>query len=534
MERKLAPVHAARFDGNGNPNGCLLHTRVKLLDQIDTWIADDSPSSPDFFCLTGLAGTGKTTVAQSVCMGFDRTRILASFLASRTSADRRSPERIIQSIAYQLGIQQAAVQGAIDSALQNDRDVTTRPLPEQVADLFATPLEALEASSPPVLVVIDALDECDKVAGREGGELIPLIVSAIRKLSRRVKLLITSREEPAVMAMLKAMGLNTPQSLVQLQKIEDIVVKADIEAFFHHHFRRIAELAGFEDPDSWPTEADFDLVVEQTGKLFVYATLVIRLFEDLRTNPETILEEVLRPSAPSASGSPLQGLDDLYLTVLEKAVAASEASAARVVQRVRKVLAALILLQTPVNAHTLSKLLDEDLYDIQQDIKHLSAVLLIPDKADDSITIFHLSFLDFVTTRCSDERFRVDPQVYHALLSRCCLAAMSRCLKYDVCEIGDFTVMNRDIKDLEVRRERVLPHEVRYACKYWAVHASNAGHSEDELPKVLGAFCNQHLLHWAEALSLLGELSAGQTSLPDIIRWCKVSTCSVIISWHIC
>lgn len=63
MKQELKPVLTARFGGHESPGGCLPDTRVDLLSQIHTWINDISKSSPHLFALTGLAGTGKSTIA---------------------------------------------------------------------------------------------------------------------------------------------------------------------------------------------------------------------------------------------------------------------------------------------------------------------------------------------------------------------------------------------------------------------------------------------------------------------------------------
>lgn len=214
MEKKLSPVLTARFDGNGEPKGCLPRTRGKLLRQISDWISDHN--SPNVFCLTGLAGTGKTTIAQSVCIEFPSKTSLTSFLISRDSVDRRNPEKVIQMIAYQLGVQQVAIGTAICNAFHEDWDITTRPISEQVLRLFKAPIETLQMTASPILLVIDALDECNKVDECEGGDLIPLLASAIRQVSARIKLLITSREEPQIMRMFERIGVRNSESSIRL------------------------------------------------------------------------------------------------------------------------------------------------------------------------------------------------------------------------------------------------------------------------------------------------------------------------------
>ena len=100
---------------------------------------------------------------------------------------------------------------------------------------------------------------------------------------------------------------------------------------------------------------------------------------------------------------------------------------------------------------------------------------------------------------------------------------MNQNLKHDICDIRDPSLTNADIEDLKERHDRFLPPELRYACEFWAVHLSQASRSDEELMKELEVFCNKHILHWVEALSLLEKVSASQRYLPGAIGWCKVS-----------
>lgn len=526
MERKLAPTYTARFDWNGRPDGCLPDTRIELLEQIRAWITNESTT--DIFFLTGLAGTGKTTIAQSVCIHFDGNRPMVSFFISRHAADRRSPTKILHSIIYQLGIQDQRVASAIGDALRNGREVETRPLAEQVESLFEEPLKSFDASKPPLLIVIDALDECDQVSGREGGDLIPLIARCIFKLPGRVKLFITSREEPAIMAMLPGMRLKERDNLVRLQKIEDSVVRGDIETFYTYHFHIISQRRGFKDTETWPSKQDFDLLVNMTGKLFVYASLVIRLVSTPRVDPKQRLQEIIHPSGSLVGSSTFEALDELYTAVLTKATSVGEKNADKeVIERVRQVVGALVLSQYPLNAFILSELLGKDITLIQEDIQHLSAVLLIPDDVQDCVSIFHPSFSDFVLVRCMNPCFKIDPSIYNAFLARQCLHIMNHRLRHDICDIKDASVMNADVEDLKKRLEEYVPHVLQYSCEYWMVHMANASHSDKELLTELESFCDNHLLHWIETLSLLEKLSAAQIYLPSAIGWCKVSICLI-------
>ncbi|KAG8700744.1 hypothetical protein FRC08_004471 [Ceratobasidium sp. 394] len=56
--------------------GCTPNTRVDVLEQLQTWAAD--PTSEKVYWLNGMAGTGKTTVAYSLCEDLRRSRRLGA------------------------------------------------------------------------------------------------------------------------------------------------------------------------------------------------------------------------------------------------------------------------------------------------------------------------------------------------------------------------------------------------------------------------------------------------------------------------
>lgn len=528
MEKKLSPVLTACFDGNGEPEGCLPNTREELLEQIKTWIFDES--SPDVFCLTGLAGTGKTTIARSVCIDFPFQQYLASFIISRNSADRQIPEKILQTIIYQLGVQHEAMGAAINRVFEEDWRVTARPVSVQISSLFTEPINTLQMASSPILIVIDALDECNKIDSLEGGNLIPLLTSAISKASVRIKLLITSREEPRIMKMFKEIGIRKPQSLVQLHRIEDSVVEGDIRIFYRHHLGLIAKEAGLADTAPWPCERDFDLLIKLTGKLFVYASLVARILKAPPFDPEKRLEEILRTTTSfEESMERHQTLDDLYFEALKKATTVNGRYGDKeLVKHVRRLVGTLVVLQSPLNTHTLSRLLGVAMMIIKQAVENLSAVLMIPEDDNDPITIFHLSFSDFVVARCLDKQFRIDMEEYHSHVLHRSLIIMNEHLKHNICKIEYSSLLNEEIEDLEEKRKRFLPYELRYACEYWMVHLSSSKRLEDSTMKDLATFCGKHLFHWLEVLSLLDKLSVTHIGLPDAIIWCKNYTDSSI------
>ncbi|KDQ13538.1 hypothetical protein BOTBODRAFT_73243, partial [Botryobasidium botryosum FD-172 SS1] len=83
---------------------CLSNTREALLDNIWQWIKhpDDSDGAR-IFCLTGVAGSGKSAIAHTVAQRCSEEGLLASsFFFSRDVAERNNPGKLLSTMARDL------------------------------------------------------------------------------------------------------------------------------------------------------------------------------------------------------------------------------------------------------------------------------------------------------------------------------------------------------------------------------------------------------------------------------------------------
>jgi len=86
---------------HGDRQGCLRGTRETVLNKIESW-AKDFKESPVFW-LNGLAGTGKSTIAQTITEHIFADGVLgASFFCSRDFEDRSNLHFIFPTLAFQL------------------------------------------------------------------------------------------------------------------------------------------------------------------------------------------------------------------------------------------------------------------------------------------------------------------------------------------------------------------------------------------------------------------------------------------------
>ncbi|CAL8584904.1 hypothetical protein XPA_010487 [Xanthoria parietina] len=97
---KLPSADGAAFDLYHNQHDTYCHpdTRVALLDNILRWSKD--PRGKYIYWLSGMAGTGKSTVARTLAHKFAATGDLAaSFFFKRGEGDRGSAKRFFPTIA---------------------------------------------------------------------------------------------------------------------------------------------------------------------------------------------------------------------------------------------------------------------------------------------------------------------------------------------------------------------------------------------------------------------------------------------------
>jgi WD40 repeat protein len=511
-------------------------TRVQLLADIMSWA--ESPASPVVFWLNGLAGTGKSTIALTMCERLAEKGVLgASFFMSRQVEERRRAPNVLRTIAYQLARHQPAFFDAISATLRDSPELTSSEgLQKLVAELLVKPARVL-ADSAGLLIVIDAMDECSEdSSGRPDGELLPLLLHGLLKLSGRVKLLLTSRAEPEIARMFELATLGTQQRVMQLHNLDASVVRSDIRTYLLRSFYDIATRHPALSLLNWPSQEDMNVLVNLTDVLFVFAATVVRFVATPRHNPRERLE-IMLISGEGRLASPYRFLDELYLQVLRASVKSEEKEDQDTLcVTLRTVVGSIVAAQQPLSIVGHAFFLDTDPDNMQLMVGSLSAFLLSENK--EPVRIFHPSFPDFIVNpaRCTDPRFLVSLDEHHLRLACGCLALLNRHLRYNMADLEDPNIENSDLEDIQGRILRGispetddmgsgLPQALFYAARYWTTHVvSSSTMYSGELLDALSRFCDEHLFHWLELLSLIQGLSySTQSNLLAVISWFQVN-----------
>lgn len=123
---------------------CLPGTRTELLQQVQDW---GRSSDRCIFWLSGMAGTGKSTIARTVARSFKDDGILgASFFFKRGEGDRGSAAKFFPTIVKQLAVHIPQMIAGIQKAIEDDPAIPGKSLREQFNKLMLQPLLAVGAN----------------------------------------------------------------------------------------------------------------------------------------------------------------------------------------------------------------------------------------------------------------------------------------------------------------------------------------------------------------------------------------------------
>jgi hypothetical protein len=508
---------------SGNRQGCLRGTRKEVLLQLEHWSTDEQDQR--VFWLNGLAGTGKSTIAQTFAeMSFADGRLGASFFCSRDFEDRSNLQAIFPTLAFQLAHRYPPFREELLSVLRADPDIGQDTLCSQMERLIAGPLKTTHIST---LIIIDALDECKD---EEPASAILSILSRHVEHIPHVKFFITGRPEPRIRSGFRLAALRPITEVLKLHNIERTLVDTDIKLFFRTRLIEIAKSRSHCDiTEDWPLSSDIDILCEKAAGLFIYASTVVKFVASHHHQPSKRLNLLISlPQNTAREGE--SGINALYTEILKQAYCDlgpddQNLDNQEVYCRFRTTVGAVLLAFNPLSMKSLSHLLhDFDTpSDISTTLNSLHSLLLVPEGTEDSIHVFHKSFPDFLMDprRCQDTRFFVDPPVHHMEIMLSCLHLMEERLKENICNLDDYADLS-SVNDLLAHRKEHIGEALEYACKFWTKHlvkSPSSGSGVEKMHEAIDKFFTTHLLFWIEVLIVMGDLGATVYSINDIQQW---------------
>ena len=261
-------------------------TRQWLFDDIATWKEKMkmNKNQPNMCLVSANPGMGKSVLAAKLCTTYKENEVLAGCFFFQHHLGRRSnPKMLVQSLCHQF---RSSVPGY--SKLVETEIVRVDPESSTVFELFSylikEPLSLLPCLSKSMMIVIDALDECDYDSR---SDLLKILVRDFIKLPRWIQIILTTRPDKKILQSLKRI-----KSTIEIIP-EDSRNLNDIRLFLRDFLDKKMSVDKIH--------SGVELLVEKSEGMFLYFHYAIDTLEDRK---QVSLEE-LRSLLPD-------GIDDYY------------------------------------------------------------------------------------------------------------------------------------------------------------------------------------------------------------------------------
>ncbi|EGO28713.1 hypothetical protein SERLADRAFT_413502 [Serpula lacrymans var. lacrymans S7.9] len=454
----LQPVNASYRDRAGKRARCLQGTRKDVLTTIQKWV-DQLETSQPICWLNGPAGFGKSTIAQTIAEWCaDQKRLAASFFFFRGMGHREKMSHLIPTLAFQLSSTVRGMEPLLKNALDKEPYILNTPLNYQFDILIMEPIIVCNRKRLPVVIVIDALDECIRQGGVSMEEFIDVVIDACgaRKSEVPFRLFITSRIEEHLRK-----KLETPDAegvILQL-KLQNFDATEDIRMFFQSEFKRIYHanrklMLMDKVPQPWPSPEILDVLVKKAAGSYIYSSTFVDFVSEKGGMPHQKLLDALKA----------HGLDNLYSQVFSNALYPGGTPVA--MAELVRIMGVLLLLRYTLSIKELATFLNIPPRTLVEYFLSIQSILLIPESDIDPVQLVHTSLRDFLMIPARSGTYFIDPPIRHISIA-----------------IGCLDIMTKNKTEFLFEKE-----PLQYASTEWLAHLRKALCEGDQCPSDLSLF----------------------------------------------
>jgi hypothetical protein len=369
----------------------------------------------------------------------------------------------------------------------------------------------------PIVVVIDALDECGDGAARR--ELLHYI-ARLTQLPSFFRFLITARPDQDMvdgLAELKHVCHHNLAREDQHNTDKDIWIMVD---------HKLSNEPRITRDSHWNISMINQLVAaaEQSFQRASTACDFIQgIGESYELNWHDRFKVVIDASKKQPSGLKYQPLNKLYTAILEQFFPSSKP-----LKRFKQIVGCVLAVRKPISLNTL-----KELYGASKEqqwttdiLGALGSLLYGVSQADTPIQPLHSSFREFLTdqSKSGDYFINLNSGEYDSTLAYSTLHSMNNRLKFNMCQLETSYCFNMNDDSFKKHVQQCLSPGLVYSVQYWAEHLEHVKYDtflQEDIKRLL----EEKVLFWIESLSLLSQVHKIVPLLAIAKRW--VSTVSI-------
>jgi hypothetical protein len=507
---------------------CLPETRKAILSKIIEWI-NDRDTAQRVMWLSGPAGTGKSAIAHTIAKSFSDSGGLGScFCFNRNDKPDERHKKIFSTIARDLADRDPEIKRALANAIKNANALkNTEDIAQQWQKLFMEPLKKFSWSTVgPVLIVIEALDECDVVETRRNllrilaGTLDVQGLPQITELPSNFRILITSRPLQDINSEFRDVAHIQRLSMDDISEEDS---KEDIRTFVSHELK--TRVSGLGDKE-------FTDLADKAGGLFEWARLACNY---IRLPPSGKSSVDCFDAVSQKHGKWKNSLYGMYSFILGEILGkdTEDDDYQQTLTSFHSVMGQILGSAEPLSLDALNVMRSHfpdqrERYKVQVVVEHMGSLLSGTTNSSSPIRPLHASFREFLTDKSSSGNFFVEISNAQRNLAFASLRVMADDLRFNMCNLKSSYLPNSEDTGLPDRIATCIPSHLSYSCRFWTTHVREMDFDK-ELAKEIRTFLdNERLLFWIEALGLLNALNVAVAVLPIMSKWLKVRT---VIWW---
>ena len=484
-------------------------TRISLLNDLRQWCAD--ATAHRIFWLDGMAGTGKSAIARSFSRFLrDNWLLGGSFFCLRGNESRGDVRRILPTLAWYLAGRDPQYRASLLPILREHPDLADYTIEKQVEFLLEKPSndvfikhQGSQMTRPPLVLLIDALDECHDA--EEVQQLLKRLIFVSKDLP--VKIFLTSRPERHILTEFES-PVSDLLRILRLHDIEKDLVEADIRLYLRTRLNTMRFSRSFPKSslsEEWPSENDVGCLTTLAGTLFIYAFTAVKYIAG--NNPVGRLKTLTGFARAADAGLPFYAaLDDMYTLILSAALDPKRYTNGEI-DTTKRILAAVLAAREPMRISDISRILVIDLDDIRTNLDRIRAVINVPPLEEDGVvTMFHSSFADFLTAPGrAQESMMITLSVAHHDLADGCLKIMKSDLHFNIAECETSYLPNSK------QHLATIAASLKYSCLHWGHHIA-AADGASLLPQLEDVLFEKFLF-WLEVLSVTRTIGLSSSIL---------------------